>query len=421
MPGGGGGDNKETSSSQASLESSSSIHEGIILECDYDTQVTKLYRSIEERNWEEVLYFLETKKWYSTSWISNFWGDAEEPPAAQARTWVTAMDSSTSAVRWCQLPIHASITFNAPFSIIAKLVEVYPRSVRCADDQDMLPLHYAFRFGADDDVLLFLLERFPQAVSKKAVKDRLPLDLAQYGPRPERGSIIDYYMQSAVRNAKNEWDGEYETMVANMKGVADHELQHHLKAKTQKLVTTMAELNTTKKQVAALQRELTEAKRELKENSSSGRSGLKRSMSGKSPNSSKSTLPPDVTESDSDVDDDAAADEEASEDESEEHQAIKAPKRTTITTTSTSNSSKPTRMRSLSQPRRKPDEGSRRSARTGDTSRRSKGSKGKRSVDDLSSRRSIKSTRSSSKGPKSRNQIKKPSANLFKMLGIKRG
>ena len=180
-----------------------STNEGI-LECDYDTQVTKLYQCIEERQWEEVLYFLETGKWYNTSIFSAFGGKGDGP-SVQARTWVTALDEAGN-VRWCQLPLHAAVTFLAPFSVICKLVEVYPKSVRCADDQDMLPLHYAFRFGAEDDVLAHLLERFPQAIGKVAVKDRLPLDLAQYGPRPERGTIIDYYMQSAIKNAKAERD-----------------------------------------------------------------------------------------------------------------------------------------------------------------------------------------------------------------------
>lgn len=260
--------------------SASSADDDGILECDYDTQVTKLYHSIEERQWEEVLYFLETSKWYATSvWTAAF-GEKVDPPGRQARTWVTALDGSGN-VRWCQLPLHAAITFLAPFSIISKLVEVYPKSVRCADDQDMLPLHYAFRFGAEDDVLLYLLEKFPQAISKKAVKDRLPLDLAQFGPRPERGNIIDYYMQSAVRNAKNEWDSEYEKMVAATRNVAETERQTELKAKTAKLVATMAELNKTQKDLLALKREVKEVKRKArqgaahKENAHVGRSRSK--------------------------------------------------------------------------------------------------------------------------------------------------
>jgi hypothetical protein len=231
-----------------------STDEGI-LECDYDSQVTKLYHSIEERHWEEVLYFLETGKWYNTSIFSAF-GEQGDSPAVQTRTWVTALDEASGNVRWCQLPLHAAVTFLAPFSVISQLLKVYPKSVRCADDQDMLPLHYAFRFGAEDDVLVHLLEQFPQAIGKKAVKDRLPLDLAQYGPRPERGRMVDHYMQSAVRNAKNDWDGEYEKMVSAMKNNADSDLQHSLNLTKDQLSDAVKELSRTKTKMEALQREL---------------------------------------------------------------------------------------------------------------------------------------------------------------------
>lgn len=250
-----------------------STDEGI-LECDYDTQVTKLYHNIEERQWEEVLYFLETSKWYNAGIFSAF-SDPEDPPSVQARTWVTALDESGN-VRWCQLPLHAAVTFLAPISVIQKLVEVYPKSVRCADDQDMLPLHYAFRFGADDDVLLHLLEKFPQAITKKAVKERLPLDLAQYGPRPERGSIIDYYMQSAVRNAKKEWDAEYEKMVTGVRNAADVHLQAEVNAKNAQLVMALAELNRAKNELAAV------SKQDSTTREREGVSPRSRSTSGKS-------------------------------------------------------------------------------------------------------------------------------------------
>lgn len=235
-----------------------STDEGI-LECDYDTQVTKLYQSIEERQWEDVLYFLETGKWYNTS-IFNAFGEQGDSPSVQARTWVTALDE-TGNVRWCQLPLHAAVTFLAPISVIQKLIEINPKSVRCADDQDMLPLHYAFRFGAEDDILAHLLDKFPQAIGKSAVKNRLPLDLAQYGPRVERGIIIHYYIQSAIRNAKTEWDGEYEKMVSSMKNTADVELRRELHSKKKKLAAAMEELARTKNELQALQNEKAAEKR----------------------------------------------------------------------------------------------------------------------------------------------------------------
>lgn len=226
-----------------------------ILECDYDMQCTKLYKSIEEKKWEEVLYYLETGKWHDTSIFTSFLGTEPEAPSVSTRTWVTALDS-TGNVRWCQLPLHAAVTFRAPFSVIASLIEVFPKSVRCADDQDMLPLHYAFRFGAEDDVLAYLMEKFPQAIGKKAVKGRLPLDMAYYGPKPERGVVIEYYVETAIQGAKAEWDGEYEKIVTAMKTEADAALVNELTGKRKKLREAQRELALAMKEIERLKEEL---------------------------------------------------------------------------------------------------------------------------------------------------------------------
>jgi len=184
------------------INDDSTDQEGKILECDYDSKCTNLYKSIERKKWDEIIYFLETGKWYfdTTVFTSIFFGSGPDPRFVESRTWVTALDEMGS-VRWCQLPLHAAITFQAPFDIVKKLIEVYPESVRCADDQDMLPLHYAFRFGSEDKVLAYILEEFPQAVKKKALRDRLPLDMAHYSSKPERGTIIECYLETSIAGA----------------------------------------------------------------------------------------------------------------------------------------------------------------------------------------------------------------------------
>jgi hypothetical protein len=188
-------------------ESNGSFEDGKILECDYNTTCTKLYKLMEGKSWDEIIYFLETGKWYfdATVFTSFFFGTGPDPRFIESRTWVTALDE-TGSVRWCQLPLHAAITFQAPFEVVKKLVEVYPESIRCADDQDMLPLHYAFRFGSEDKVLAYILEEFPQALKKKALRDRLPLDMAHYSSKPERGVIIECYVETSIAEAKSDWE-----------------------------------------------------------------------------------------------------------------------------------------------------------------------------------------------------------------------
>jgi len=236
-------------------------HDGKILECDYDSTCTKLYKLIEGKKWEEIIYFLETGKWYfdTTVFTSMFFGAGPDPRFIESRTWVTALDEMGS-VRWCQLPLHAAITFQAPFEVITKLVEVYPESIRCADDQDMLPLHYAFRFGSEDNVLAYLLEEFPQALKKKALRDRSPLDMAHYSSKPERGVIIECFVETSIAEAKAEWDNDHKHALSSKKTKANSSLTEEVETKREKLRNTEYELLETKKKMQQLEEELLDAR-----------------------------------------------------------------------------------------------------------------------------------------------------------------
>jgi hypothetical protein len=178
-----------------------------------------------------------------------------DPRFIESRTWVTALDEMGS-VRWCQLPLHAAITFQAPFSVITKLVEVYPESIRCADDQDMLPLHYSFRFASEDCVIAYLLEEFPQAIKKKALRDRLPLDMAQYSSKPERGVIIERFVEMSVLDAKAEWGDEQKKGLASMKTKSNSSLTDEVVEDKEKIRDTEKELDESKKKIQELQKEL---------------------------------------------------------------------------------------------------------------------------------------------------------------------
>mmetsp|Transcript_18261 Transcript_18261/g.44100 ORF Transcript_18261/g.44100 Transcript_18261/m.44100 type:complete len:324 (-) Transcript_18261:117-1088(-) len=219
-----------------------------LIECDYDTQCPRLYKLIEEAEWDHVLYYLTEGQFYDTTFFPGILGNEPESPFLQTCTWVTALDEDGN-VEWCQLPVHAALTFQAPLSVIQKLVEIYPKSVRCADDADMLPLHYAFRFGAEDDVLALLLEKFPQALNMKAVKDRLPLTLAHYGPRSDMGRIIDRCIGNSIRDARELWEEEYDNMFKQLKSSAD-------KAIYQELQKTKARLENTQNLLAQATEEI---------------------------------------------------------------------------------------------------------------------------------------------------------------------
>eukprot|EP00536_Pseudo-nitzschia_multiseries_P016437 jgi/Psemu1/221364/e_gw1.1116.8.1 len=139
-----------------------------VLECDYDKNVTNLYRNIETKAWSSVECFFETGKW---AYI-HFTKDALSP-SEQARTWVTRFESN-GKVRWSQLPLHAAIIFGAPKGIVEFLIELYPLSARCTDDQGMLPLHLAFRAGSNDGIMNLLIKGFPEALVTQNQRGLLP-------------------------------------------------------------------------------------------------------------------------------------------------------------------------------------------------------------------------------------------------------
>jgi len=245
----------ETRDDDDSNAEASADQEGRILECDYETTCTKLYKMIEGKQWEEIIYFLETGKWYfDTSFFTSLiFGPGPDSRFVESRTWVTALDEMGN-VRWCQLPLHAAITFQAPFDVITKLVEVYPESIRCADDQDMLPLHYAFRFGSEDNVLSYILEEFPQALKKKALRDRLPLDMAHYSSKPERALIIECYLEISIAEAKADWESDQRSIRSSVKTKATNlSLKNEVSVKGEQLRNAERELHEAMKKIHELE------------------------------------------------------------------------------------------------------------------------------------------------------------------------
>jgi hypothetical protein len=138
------------------------------LECDYDKNVTNLYEAIEKGAFESVLAFLTTEKWSLLTFTKDVLS-----PESQARTWVTRFHPN-GKVRWSQLPLHAAIIFRAPMNVVKALIDLYPLSVQCTDDQRMLPLHLAIRVGAKDSIMNLLIKCFPNALVTENQHGKVP-------------------------------------------------------------------------------------------------------------------------------------------------------------------------------------------------------------------------------------------------------
>jgi len=186
-------------------------------ECDYDKNVTNLYKQIEAQNWTSVNHFLLTGYW-----SGSFFADST-PPTEQACTWVTKYDPNVKRkkVLWTHLPIHAALSFGAPEGVVQILVKLAPPTLRCADDQRMLPLHLAFRRGATDTTIAVIMDVFPEGVAVRDFLGRTPAECSSEGPNPKRGTIIQtvlYYNQKAwEKKAAKAQEQHLETIRATLK------------------------------------------------------------------------------------------------------------------------------------------------------------------------------------------------------------
>lgn len=164
--------------------------ESVILECNYDRNCSNLFKRIEVKDWEGVVTFIDTG-----FWPYHFSKD-RTPAATQARTWVIRFEGKKSDLQlsWRQLCLHHAIVMGAPLEVISRLVELYPESVSCSDDQHMLPFHLALRHTADLSVVDYLLEAYPDAFSIKGKNSRSALEFALYSKKPSRARVIALFV-----------------------------------------------------------------------------------------------------------------------------------------------------------------------------------------------------------------------------------
>jgi hypothetical protein len=168
-------------------------------ECDYEKNCIKLYGVLEQMNFTVALVFLNTGLW-----PGDYFKD-KLVPKDHLKTWVTRFEGTGSErkVAWSQLPIHLALIQNAPYELIAKMVDMYPSSTRCTDNQLMLPLHLAMRHGSSDRVLECLIRAFPDAVYTTCKNDRTPIECAKRGPNKVRAAILEAFIKGDNKKSKS--------------------------------------------------------------------------------------------------------------------------------------------------------------------------------------------------------------------------
>jgi hypothetical protein len=168
------------------------------------TKATPLFKAIEKQQWESVLMFLNTSKWSNSFFVSSTDHFKNPTPIIQCQTWVTYYNPANRQIEWCQLPIHAAISYAAPAVVIQKMVDIYPDCLKLHDHEGMLPVHLAFGFALPDPVLSLLLKTYPQSAQERGPGGRLPHQCCELGPNKIRGEVFGFIAEQTSDMARND-------------------------------------------------------------------------------------------------------------------------------------------------------------------------------------------------------------------------
>jgi ankyrin repeat protein len=150
-------------------------------EVDYDQGATRLYNTIESKNWDAAL-----------SRVSSH--------PNEAGTWVSRREIS-GTIRWRLLPMHAVCIFRAPLEVLEALIHAHPEGPKSRDDQGMLPIHLACRNGASPGVVKLLLESYPESLDILDRKNRSLSDLVRNSASSNKDAVLS--MLDEFRKSKN--------------------------------------------------------------------------------------------------------------------------------------------------------------------------------------------------------------------------
>mmetsp|Transcript_59924 Transcript_59924/g.71352 ORF Transcript_59924/g.71352 Transcript_59924/m.71352 type:complete len:325 (+) Transcript_59924:181-1155(+) len=140
-------------------------------DADYMRNPTDLFKSVEEKKWNDILDVLK-----------------ESP--SEASKWVVKK-SKDGSVNWRRLPLHEACIRRPSDIVVAALIKAYPRGVRSTDSCGRLPLHHACIHGCSDKIIDQLLLAYPESIDVVDVWGKTPLLNAQASTSANKDSIID--------------------------------------------------------------------------------------------------------------------------------------------------------------------------------------------------------------------------------------
>jgi len=167
------------------------------LEVDYDRNITDLYESITNCDWDSAVDAAQRNPEEAMTWVVRHYEESESE------------DADKREIMWRFLPIHSASARQPPREVVSALLKAYPDGAKCVDDQGMYALHYACGNQAHRDVIRMLLVAYPEAASMQDPNGMLPMHyLACWGP--SEVSILDMVLV-AFRQAVHARDADGNT------------------------------------------------------------------------------------------------------------------------------------------------------------------------------------------------------------------
>jgi len=165
---------------------------------NYNSDMAKLYRAIDTKNWDSAAYHLKNNP-------------------EMAKLWVYRLSAKTDRVQWVFLPIHAVCFSNAPFYLVRDLISAYPHSASIAAEGQKLPLHIACETGADHEIVNNLVKVNPESLYHVDSSGNTPLQLCVFSMNGKNRAKVMKILTKAAAGGQEEKRSKFKSFLGRRK------------------------------------------------------------------------------------------------------------------------------------------------------------------------------------------------------------
>jgi len=117
---------------------------------DYSYKPTKLFKLIEDCQWNTEIDIASTKEYVN-----------------EAGTWIMKNDEGCKSLTWRCLPMHEACILEALLGVIKSLLSNFPNGIMLTDSYGRLPLHHACSNSSSKDVIEYLILAYQKSIEIK--------------------------------------------------------------------------------------------------------------------------------------------------------------------------------------------------------------------------------------------------------------